>query len=152
MRRMESEGVATPFLASAQDGGKWPDSLPGRFNHGKEGSVCHWTGGSVAIGTVCFAPTGNRTLVVQLIIYRYTDWAIPALATEGSRKYVDSVVTDRELLSYVLDGRLTNSYHKTRVTKYYTGPRIGQIFERVLRRTPAKHRISYKGKFLDKLV
>jgi hypothetical protein len=83
----EVGGVVPPFLSSAQDGGKWSGSWPGRFTP-RERVPPHaiqirwdvgWT--PQPVWTLwsrekSLASAGNRTSAVQLVARSYTDWAI----------------------------------------------------------------------------
>jgi hypothetical protein len=76
--------MAPPFMTKAL-GGEWSASLSGRFTPGERTPGTHrigWVGpkgGLDAVGEEKNpVPARNRTLAVQPVARRYTDWAIPA--------------------------------------------------------------------------
>jgi hypothetical protein len=81
---------STQSLTSALDGGKWSASRPGRFTPRERAPDTHWIG--VWVGPRAVLDTvvkrkipsprresNPRTPIVQPVVQRYTDWAIPAL-------------------------------------------------------------------------
>jgi hypothetical protein len=76
---MGSGDIASLFLTSALDGGKWLTWRPDRFNPGERAPVTHWTGSwvspNVGLNDKSLCPAGNRTPAVQPAARRYTGWA-----------------------------------------------------------------------------
>jgi hypothetical protein len=79
------------FLTSALDGCEWSVSRPGRFTPRERAPGTHWIGGWVGPRAILDAMVKRklpsprrewnpRTSIVQLILQRYTDWAITALS------------------------------------------------------------------------
>jgi hypothetical protein len=74
------------FLTSELDGGEWSASRPGRaLPPGKEPAVpivqeAGWAPELVQtqMQLKSFASVGDRTPVVQSVVWHYTDWATPA--------------------------------------------------------------------------
>jgi hypothetical protein len=85
---------STRSLTSALDGGEWPASCPGRFTPRERAPRTHWIGGWVGPRAVLDAmvkrkipgssrESNPRTLIVQPVAQRYTDWAVTALYFSG---------------------------------------------------------------------
>jgi hypothetical protein len=80
---------STHSLTSALDGGKWSASRPSRFTPKERAPGTHWIGGWVGPRAVLDAvvkrkipsprrKSNPRTLIVEPVAQRYTDWAITA--------------------------------------------------------------------------
>jgi hypothetical protein len=85
---------------SALDGGEWSASCPGRFTPRERAPLTHWIEGWVGPRTVLDAvvkrkipsprrESNPRTLIVQPVVQRYTDWAITALMHTWMDELVD---------------------------------------------------------------
>jgi hypothetical protein len=85
---------STHSLTSALDGGEWSASRPGRFTPKERVPGTHWKGGWVGPRAVLNAvvkrkipnarrESNPRTLIVQPVSQRYTDWAITAMTLYG---------------------------------------------------------------------
>jgi hypothetical protein len=82
---MTRRHIAPPFLASALDGGEWLVSCPGRFTPDERapvliGEEAGWS--PEPVWTLWrreknHASAGIRTLAVQSLFHRHTNWAIP---------------------------------------------------------------------------
>jgi hypothetical protein len=82
-------GIVPQLLTSALDGGEWSASSPCRCISGQTAPSTRWIGGWVgprpgldAVGKYKSFHAGNRTRAVQLVVLRYTDWAITTLTQE----------------------------------------------------------------------
>jgi hypothetical protein len=85
---------STHSLTSAVDGGEWSALCPGRFTPKERPPGTHWLGGWVGpragLDTVSRRkfPSPRQDSnpdppIVQSVVSRYTDWAIPALLSSG---------------------------------------------------------------------
>jgi hypothetical protein len=89
----------THSLTSAQVGGEWSASRPGRFTPRERAPDTHWIGGWVVPRAVLDTvvkkkipsprrESNPRTQIGQPVAQRYTDWAIPTLIENKKRKII----------------------------------------------------------------
>ena len=81
----EQRYSSTLSFTSAQDGGAWSTPSPGRFTSGRPATHCRWLGGPQGrSGWVrkISHPPGFDPRTVQSVASRYTDYAIPAHASQ----------------------------------------------------------------------
>jgi hypothetical protein len=96
-------GIAPPLLTSALDGGEWSASRSAVLHPGT-----HWIGGWVCTEPVwmlwskekSLTLPRNRSLIVQPVARRYTNWAIPEVDISAC-----SVRSELELTAYFMTGR-----------------------------------------------
>jgi hypothetical protein len=89
---------STYSLNSALDGGEWSASRPGRFTPRERAPGTHWIGGWVGPRAVLDAvvkrkipsprrESNPRTLIVQPVAQRYTDWHVNWSFRERNKLY-----------------------------------------------------------------
>jgi hypothetical protein len=87
---------STHSLTSALEGGEWSASRLGRFIPRERAPDTHWIGGWVGPRAVLDAvvkrkipkpcwESNPRTLIVQTVAQRFTDWTITALCQRGMK-------------------------------------------------------------------